>query len=155
MFEKFFRFLVAALALFSVVGCVVTPTAQVPPNFIGQMPPGYTATIEGHAGSNAVIGPKFRVPHYCAGRLVNLSAEYRTSQLYGATRVYHGIHFDYELVAPGSDPWPADWQASPSPEWQRITRQWFMPSNMGSAWIRVGPQGVGGTVWVRNLLIVC
>lgn len=157
MLAKFFRFFAAALATFALLsGCAVyQPISTFPTGILYRMSPGYIATIEGRAGSNDVIGLKVRVPLYCAGKIINLSAEYRTSAIYGGTSTFHGIHFDYELVASGHDPWPHDWQAAPSPEWRPITRQWFMPANMAAAWIRVGFQGVSGTMHLRNLVISC
>jgi hypothetical protein len=156
MFSKLFSFrLMTTLAtVFFFGACTMLPPPQ-PTGILYQMMPGYTATIQGRAGNEKVIGIQVRVPQYCAGRLINLRAEYRTGQIYGATRIYHGIHFDYELAADGHNPWPEDWQASPSSEWRPIVRQWFMPFDMRSAWIRVGLQSVGGSMWVRDLIITC
>lgn len=155
MFSKLLRSFVAVLAMSSIVGCAAQPPALLPEGVIGGTGHDRVIPIEGRAGTDVMSALQFPVPTMCAGRVIQLRAEYRTEHIRGGTQSYHGIHFDYELRANNQTTWAPDWQADPSPHWTTVTRTWAMPANMRFAAVRVGLQGVNGTMYVRNLVINC
>lgn len=158
MFQSIFRSLALLLAVLSILsGCAAThqQTGLLPQGVIGGTNHDQVVKIDGLMNSNTLVGMRFVVPSMCAGRVVQLRAEYRTENIRGGVYPYHGIHFDYELRADGQTSYPPDWQTDPSPSWTSVTRTWAMPVNMRIAGVRVGLQGVAGTMYVRNLLVNC
>lgn len=149
---KWVRFLVF-LALAS--GAEVA-LAQVNVSFRGIVQQGSDNTfiITGRSDTDILSTIIYIVPvRECAGRNINVTAEFRTQGIRGGSQPYHGVHFDYEKRAGGETSWPGNWEESPSDKWQFVSRDFSFPPNLERAEIRVGLQGVAGTMWVRNLQI--
>jgi hypothetical protein len=110
-------------------------------------------TIQGSAGREAISAVKYQLPPACAGKTVMLAAEFRTRDISGGTKSYHGVHFDYEIVIDGKTSWSGDWEEAPSADWSTVTRTWDLPANMTRATLRIGLQGVDGHMEVRNIRV--
>lgn len=139
-----------AMVFLSLSGCAAAPSV---PGRIGDSPDTYALT--GFAGEDNMFRPRlYRLPPSCAGRTVELRAEYRTEGIRGGTRSYHGIHFDYEVyVSSGAPMYPSDWKVEPSAEWQSISKSWDIPAGMRSGYVRIGLQGVDGRLYVRGITV--
>lgn len=154
MFLKLFRSILAVLALLSTLGCA-TQQSQLPSGVIFQTNPGEVYQFQGYR-SDHPDGIIVSVPHFCAGKLVGLRAEFSTPQgVRGGREPYHGIHADYELKAGGRLSYPSNWEEVPSSTWRPIEKSWALPSNMQWAKIRLMLQGVAGPLQVRNVTITC
>ncbi len=111
---------------------------------------GDTYTITGASGGDEFPGLRL-VPQNCAGKKFTLSAEYKAMGVKGGSKSYHGVHFDYEMMAGGSQKWASDWRAGPTDEFRAIKREWIFPPNMSDVVVRIGLQGVDGELIIKNL----
>lgn len=111
---------------------------------------GDTYVITGTAGGDDFPGLRLR-PENCAGKKFTLTAEYKATGITGGTKSYHGVHFDYEMMAGGTQKWASDWRTGPTDEFRPIKREWVFPPNMTDVTVRIGLQGVDGELVVKNL----
>jgi hypothetical protein len=107
--------------------------------------------ITGKSGGDDFPGLRLVIPSTCAGKKFTLTADYKATEVKGGSKSYHGIHFDYEMMAGGVQKWAPDWRAAPSDEFRSVKREWIFPPNMTEAVVRIGLQGVDGELVVKNL----
>jgi len=107
--------------------------------------------ITGQSGGDDFPGLRLTIPASCAGKKFTLSAEYQAKGIKGGGKAYHGVHFDYEMMAGGKQQWAPDWRTGPVDEFRAIKREWIFPPNMSEATVRIGLQGVDGELVIKNL----
>lgn len=111
---------------------------------------GDTYTITGASGGDEFPGLRL-TPQNCAGKKLTVTAEYKATGVKGGSKSYHGVHFDYEMMAGGTQKWAPDWRAGPTDEFRAIKREWIFPPNMTDVTVRIGLQGVDGELVIKNL----
>lgn len=155
MLQKFFalRWVALLAALLLATGCAAQ-RPQLAPGLAYRSVPGAVEELNGRAGTDVMSVRTFDVTA-CAGRVVNLHAWFMTKGLGGGRESYHGVHFDYEIRAGGRTSWAPDWQEDPATVWTEVKRSWVMPHNMTYGQVRMGLQGVYGTLYLRDFSVSC
>lgn len=155
MFRSFFRIGSAFALVILASACATTPPSPFGTMGAVNRNADGSFTVYNRAGTDDMSAVTYVVPQACFGRVLTVSVEYRTTTVTGGTKPFHGVHIGYDMRQGGVTRYPPDYLVDPSPDWQRVTRTWFIPADATRVIVYGGIQGATGRGDFRNWSINC